>query len=329
MELSFAQNFSLIALNAQDSLHLTTAKKVSLRCMAAAAICELYLDHGFTMKKDVLTLAIQDLEQSTTTLYQETVLKAILGKNENLSDTLPHYLTHVTKLSNKHLREVELTFADSLKVIDELEEIPNLLGCDLEFKTAGISLKEYRSNAELFTRVTESLRAEILEEGTMTDESSLMLWLLRESGCLYDIFSKEELKRVVDRINEIFESNSLAKQVLPVNIHKSIEMSVKNFLTIKRQVMSTPIGTGSNFTFPVFERSQSIFIDTEALFSNKEDRLRDVIARLEENGHTFTVIHEGEVPVIKIDNFLYEAIPTAMQYRFPVQGVRLRKYPLY
>ncbi|MBU3143821.1 hypothetical protein [Clostridium sp. CF012] len=329
MELSFSQNFTLIALNAQDSLHLTTAKKVSLRCMAAAAIFELYLDHGFTMKEDVLTFAKKDLEHYSITLYQETVLKAILGRKENLSDTLPHYLAHVTKLSNKQLKKIELIFADSLKGTDALEEIPNLLGCDLEFMTAGISMKEYRSNAELFTRVTENLRAEILEDGNMTDETILMFWLLRESGCLYDIFSKEEFKRVVTRMNEIFECNYLAKQVFPINIHKSIEMLVKNFLTFKKQVMSTPTGTGVNFIFPVFQRSQSVFIDTEALFSNKEQRLIDVLARLKQNGHTFTVIREGEAPLIKIDNFLYEAIPTAKQYRFPVQGVRLRKYLLY
>lgn len=329
MELTFAQKFSLIALNAQDSLHLTTAKKVSLRCMAAASILELYLDNKFTIKEDVFSFTRQDLEHSSITLYQEAVLKVILGGKENFSDTLPHYLRYINKLSNRHLKEIELTLADSLKGIDQLEEIPNLLGCDLEFKTAGISIKEYRSNAESYTKLTESLRAEVLEEGVITDEAILMLWLLRESGCFHDIFSKEELKGIDNRMNELFNSNSLAKQVFPINIHKSIEIAIKNFLAIKKEIMSTPTALGINFIFPVFQRSQSIFIDTEALFSNKEDRLRDVRARLELNGHSFTVIREGEVPVIKIDNFLYEVLPTAMQYIVPVQGVRLRKYQLY
>ena len=38
--LTFAQEFALIALNAQDSLHMTTVKKIAVRCMAAAAILE-------------------------------------------------------------------------------------------------------------------------------------------------------------------------------------------------------------------------------------------------------------------------------------------------
>lgn len=327
-ELSFAQNFSMIALNAQDSLHITNAKNVSLRCMAGATILELYLDNGFTREGDILTFKRENLECPSITMYQETVLKALISKKDTISETLPDYLTKVTKLSKKMLKEVEYSFAVSLLGANALEEIPSLIGCDLEYVTAGISMKEYRSNSELYTRLTECLRAEILEDGAMTDETILMLWLLRESGCLYDLFSREELKRVAARIYELLDSSSLAKVVLPINIHKSFETAVKNFLKIKKEVMSTPSGSGINFIFPVIERSQSIFIDTEEFFSNKEDRLRDVKARLESKGHVFTVIREGEVPLIKIDNVLYEAVPSAKQYRIPVHGVRLRKYPL-
>lgn len=330
MELNFAQNFSLIALNAQDSLHLTTAKKVSLRCIAAASILELYLNDEFTINDDILTINKQDLEHPSITLYQETVLKAILGRKESLSGTLSNYLTRVIKLSRKQLKEVEHTLVDSLKGTNALEEIPNLLGCDLLYYTAGVSMKEYRSNADIYIRLIESLRAEILEDGAMTDETILMLCLLRESGCLYDIFSREDLKRVADRINELFESNYLAKQVLTVNIHKSIETAIKNFLMMKKEVMSTPLASGINFIYPFFERSQSVFIDTEAYFANKEERLRDVKARLEQYGHIYTVIRDGKVPLIKIDNFIYEAIPHAVrQSNIPIHGVRLRRCPIY
>lgn len=329
MELSFSQNFSLAALNAQDSLHLTNAKKVALRCMAAAAILELYLDQGFTMEKDMLTFNRRDLEKPEITLYQETVLKAVLKRKDKLRDTLEHLLTAVTKLSKKHLTDIERAFADSLKGNHYLEEIPNLLGCDLFFKTASVSLWEYRSNTELYTRVTETLRAETLEDGPMTDEAICMLWLFRESGCLHDIFSDEELNRVRTRMSELFESSALAKKVLPSTIHRSSEISIKKFLKLKRAAMITPTGIGINFAFPVFERSQSVFIDTEAYFSNKEERLRDVLTRLRENGHSFTVLHEGTVPLIKIDNLIYEAVPSAITGKMPIHGVRLRRYPIY
>lgn len=329
MKLSFAQNFSLIALNAQDSLHLTTAKKISLRCMAAASILELYLNREFTINGEVLTLTRNDLEHSSITLYQKTVLKTILGSKEVLSDTLKNYLTYVIKLSNKDLKEIEHSFVDSLKEIDVLEEIPSLLGCDLEFHTAGILMKEYRSNSKIYTNLIKNIHTEILENISSKNENILMLWLLRESGCIHDIFSKKDLDIIAVSLNELIQNNSYAKYFLSINIHKSLEVSIKNFLTKKRKIMSTPIGSGINFVFPIFQRSQSIFIETEAFFSNKENRLIDLKTRLEYYGHAFTILREGKVPLIKIDNCLYEAIPTAMQYKIPVHGVRLRKYPTY
>lgn len=327
-ELSFAQNFSIIALNAQDSLRLTNAKKVSLRCIAAASILELFLENSFTGQGETLVIKKKDLECPSTPTYKKTIVKALLGKSEEVSDTLPNYLMKVTKLSNKILKEMEYSIADSLTVENALEEIPALLGCDLEYETAGITMKEYRSHSELYSRLTESLRAEILEDGPMTDDAILTLWLLRESGCLYDLFSKEELKRVAERVFELVDKSPLAKQVLPIQIHKSIETTIKNFLRMKREAMSTPFGSGINFIFPVIERSQAIFIDTEEFFASKEARLRDVITRLEKHGHNYTVIREGEVPLIKIDNVLYEAVPYAKQYDMPVHGVQLRRHPL-
>lgn len=330
MELRFSQNFSLVALNAQDSLHLTNAKKVALRCMAAASILELYLEQGFTLDKDMVTFNRKGLERPDIPLYQEIVLEAVLGRKESSSDTLAHLLTVVSKLSKKYLLKIERAFADSLIGNHALEEIPNLLGCDLLFNTAGVSMKEYRSNEELFTRVIENLRAETLEEGLMTDESIFMLWLMRESGCLNDIFSDEELKRVRVRMSELFENSNLARKVLPVAIHSSREITIKKFLRLKRAAMSTPTGIGINFTFPAFERSQSVFIDTEAYFGSKEERLCDVLTRLREKGHNYTVLSEGTVPLIKIDNLIYEAVPSAVNGgKMPIHGVRLRRYPLY
>lgn len=299
MELTFAQSFSLIALNAQDSIHLPTSKKVALRCIAAAIILELYLENKFSIEEDVITLYKDQLQIPSITLYEEAVLKSILARKKGISGTLSHFLSYVTELSDKQLEETEHTLADSLMGIHALEEIPSLLGCDLQFKTAGIVMKEYRSNAELYRKLTESLRAEILEDGVMTDETILMLWLLRESGCLYDIFSMEELKRVASRISELLEGNILARKVLFVNIHKSFETAIKRFLNIKREIMSTNAGSGVNFAFPFFQRSQSVFIDTEALFENKEARLRDVKARLQQNGHTFTVLRKEKSPLLR------------------------------
>ncbi|WMT39610.1 hypothetical protein RE628_19700 [Paenibacillus sp. D2_2] len=55
-DLKLVQSFSMIALNGQRSLEMTTAKKVALRCIAAAVILEVYLDSGFTQANNKLVL---------------------------------------------------------------------------------------------------------------------------------------------------------------------------------------------------------------------------------------------------------------------------------
>lgn len=77
--------------------------------------------------------------------------------------------------------------------------------------------------------------------------------------------------------------------------------------------------------FPILERSQSVFIDTEEMFSSLNKRLQDVKVRLESKGHVFTVLHEGQKPLIKIDNIAYQAIPHAIYGKIPIHGVRITK----
>lgn len=325
-DLKLAQSFSIIALNAQDSRRMTMAKKVSLNSMAAAIILEGYLDGYFTESEEKLVLEKCFIDKANTTLYQETILKPLFNKSDSLKGDLRWWLRKASNLPRRHLKKFEKIMADSLKGIDLLEEIPNLLGCDLLYKGAGVSIKEYRSNMKEYTNITENIRAEILEEGLVSDETIFMIWLLRESACLHDIFSKNELERVAIRINELSESMTIAKRLFEINIYHGVEIAIKGFLNMKKNTMKTPTGIGVNFIFPVIERSQSIFIDTEEWFPSPQQRLDEVKARLESCGHEYTVIHEGKIPLIKIDNIIYEAIAHAIQGKVSIHGVRLRRY---
>lgn len=321
-----AQRFSIIALNAQDSIHMTTVKKIAIRCMAASVILETYLDGYFSETDDKLILEKNLLDQPNITLYQEAILQPLFNKNDIIKGDLRWWLTKASNLSNKHLKNFEHTMADSLKGSYLMEEIPNLLGCDLYYKSAGISIKEYRSSMKEYTNITEHIRAEILEEGLVEDEIIFMLWLLRESSCIQDIFSKNELERVAERVNELCENNTLAKILFEIHIYHGVEVAIKGFLNMKKNAIKTPTGTGVNFIFPAIERSQSIFIDTEEWFPNAKQRLDEVKDRLESNNHLYTVIREGNVPLIKVDNIIYEVIPEAIQGRIAIHGVRLRRY---
>ncbi len=327
-DLTLAQGFAIISLNSMDSLHMTTAKRMALRCISAAAILEIYLKGCFAEEEEQLVLNKEELVQPDILRYQEEVLKNLFKKKTSLQGSFDWWLMKAATLSDRSLKKVEHAIIDSLKELNLVEEIPTLLGCDLLYVTANITMREYRSGSLEYCRQVEGIRSEVLEAGELTDEDIAKLWLLRESACLSEIFSKKELDNVLIRFNELYQSSKLANMLFHVCIHHMAETAIKNFLSFKKQVMSTPVGTGINFDFPFIERSQSVFIDTEAMFSKPEKRLEDVLNRLHHYGHEVAVIRGGVVPLLKIDNVLYEAVPDAVMGKIPIQGMRLRRYQI-
>src|SRR5699024_533902 len=93
------------------------------------------------------------------------------------------------KLKRKAAAQLEGSVAASLRDAGLLEEIPDLLGCDINYYTYGVSLKAYRCREEASLGIREGLRAEILVPGEITRECAVLLLLLRESGCIHDCFS--------------------------------------------------------------------------------------------------------------------------------------------
>lgn len=322
-DLKLAESFAMVALNAQRSLELTMAKKVALRCMAAAVILELHLEGGLQNQVAQMRLKQDTTGGSPEGTYRRTVLVPLAGGKRDLNQELPWWLHKVSRLSAGKLVRFERSMAASLEKRGLLEEIPHLLGCDLYFHSAGVSINEYRSHVEEYARLTEFLRADVLEDGTMTDQSVCMLWLLRESGCMHDLFSRNELDQVTRKMVSLMQSRPLAKTLYPLRIRRGFEIAVKQLLQFKKRAVSTQAGSGVNFLFPILERSQAIFIDTEAMLPGPEARLRDVLTRLESKGHRVKVLSKGQVPNLKIDNLVYEAIPHAVYGRVPIHGVRL------
>ena len=329
MDLKLAQSFALIELNAQSSLYMTNAKKVSLRSMAAAVILEAYLEGDFTQADNELTFRKEVLERSGSTLYRETVLLPLLHNHAEVQGDLGWWLKKASLLPNQKLKKFENAISDYLKAMNVLEEIPSLLGSDMYFDSAGVEMKAYRSNIGVYTSITENLRAEILEEGTVTDEIICMLWLLRESGCMHDVFSRNELEKINTRMHDLYRSNLWAKSLFWIQIHHGMELGIKQFLQMKSKFMKTYAGSSINFFFPFLERSQAVFIETEAWFDNSNKRLNSVLTRLKSHGHEVKVIEGGSIATIKIDNLLYDAMPHFVMMKVPIQGMRLvPKHPL-
>lgn len=324
MDLKLAQRFALIALNGQSSSpNMTNAKKVSLRAVAAAVILEACLEGCFTQADNGLTLRKADLNQSGAILYRETVLLPLLHNQAEVQGDLGWWLKKASLLSKTNLKKLETAISDDLKAMNLLEEVPSLLGSDMYFDSAGVEMKAYRSSNEVYTSITENVRAEILEDGAVTEEVIGLLWLLRESGCMHEFFSGNELEKVQARMHDLYRSSLWAKTLFQTRIHQGMALGIKRFLHMKSKFVKTYAGSSINFIFPVLERSQAVFIETEAWFDHSEARLNAVLTRLQSYGHEVKVIEKGSIATLRIDNLLYDAVPHYVMMRVPIQGVRL------
>ena len=300
--LSLQDRFSLISLNALNSTRNSTAKKVAILCISAAGVLDRFL-------------------QETEELTEDS------DEYRSRLDALSVSLKEAAHLSSSAAKELEHTVYTRLNNLGLMTEASSLVSCDLEFSSAGNKILEYRTDSDEYSRQTESLRAELMEEGNVFDETVCMLWLLRESSCFYDLFSREEQKYLTSRINELYLNSLLAKTLLSVSIHNALDSAALGLFSKKKAIFSTQLGTGVLFQVPFMERSSAVFIESEELYCNAEKRLESVIARLEENGNEVHVIRAGTVPLLQIDNLYYECIPTQHKYyRVPVFGVQLRRY---
>lgn len=288
MDLTLLERFALIGLNGKESEHWSIAKHVVLKALAAAEyLISCYDDMNKTLRID------------------ESKLQDVVKKTSK--------------------KELERKIYAGLESKNLIAKVNSLLGCDL-FYDKNIRLKVYVSDSREFEYQIDYLRAEFLEDGPVTDEGLLMVWLLREAQCLSEVFSYNEQNKISTRMSELSEQNKIAKTLYPIKIKSTIEAMINGYLRLKSEFAATNIGKGINFIFPFLEREQSVFIDTEEYFPNAKMRLENVLARISEQGHTYEVLRTGSVPVVKIDNIKYELLPGAMGSEIPVHGVRLRRY---
>ena len=290
MDLTLSERFALIGFNGYESEHREIGKQNVLRVLAAAV----FLEENY------------DLATGKWHFNEQGIKDAM-------------------KKANK--KELERTYAERLQSKQLLSKVPSLLGCDLYYDK-NIKLKTYVSDTREFECQLDLLRAEFLEEGPISEESIILVWLLFESLCFYQVFSVYEQNEITARMASLRNESTLAKALYPIEIRSLWGTVAVGFLRLKSQAAATETGKGFNFIFPFFERKQSIFIDTEEYFPNAQLRLKNVLDRISSQGHVYEVLREGAVPVVKIDNIKYELIPGAVVGKMPIHGVRLRRYNL-
>lgn len=292
-ELILSQQYALLALNGQESLHPSVAKNAVLRAVAAARVLETELGRD-------------------TSSFSE--FSAALQKAVQIAKTL----------KKKEASRIEQEVVNALKAEELLKEVPDLLGCDMDYDTSGIELKAYLSDEISYVRIKEGLRAEILEDGPISLEYTVLLWLLRESGCIHDLFSISEQSRVEERMTEGAAQDEQYRTLWEAEFHSIFEGVMNRFVKTKSKLFKNPYLEGVNLAFPYLDRRKSVFIDMVILGTNVADRRAAAIEYLSKKGFTVEEIRIGSETLLKIGNIYYRIFPmTKTAYKVPIQGVNL------
>ncbi len=296
--LSLAENFSLVALNSLIADHSSNAKTAVSRGILAAKMLEGLLEKGLSE-----------------------------GDFDAQLQTLARAINHCSK---KTLKASEKEIASSLAQKGKLYQIPALIGCDLNYYSAGVRILEYKADETSYRSVVEFLKAELLEpDVTPCMEALILTWLFRETGCLYDFLSASELQALQSRLPDILQKDPFANRLYGHHFRKVYELFARDFLRAKKELFRQPAMQGLNVTFPFLHRENAIFVDTQEAFPSAADRYRDLLQRLEETGHHVEFYQSADPVLLKIDNRLYETFPLVRTCsRAPVFGVYLLPYHL-
>lgn len=293
-ELILSQQYALLALNGQESLHPNVAKNAVLRAVAAAQVLETELGKADTSSFSEFSAALQKAVQ--------------IAKS----------------LKKKEASQIEQEVVNALKAEELLKEVPDLLGCDMDYDTSGIELKAYLSDEISYVRIKEGLRAEILEDGPISLEYAVLLWLLRESGCIHDLFSVSEQSRVEERMTEAAAQDEQYRTLWEAEFHSIFEGAMNRFVKTKSKLFKNPYLEGVNLAFPYLDRRKSVFIDMVIWGTNVADRRAAAVEYLSKKGFTVEEIRIGSETLLKIGNIYYRIFPmTKTAYKVPIQGVNL------
>lgn len=296
-QLSLSQEYAIIAMDGLESVHFSVAKSAVLRSIVVAKKLE-----------EMIDIPEEQAEKFTSKLMDA--------------------IKTAKKVSKKAEKQIEDEIIVFLEKNEMISEVPDLLGCDINYYTSGIQLKAYRSQENIYYRIREGLRAEILDDGSISIECAALLWLFRESGCIYDCFSVSEQNILQSRMTELSAENDIYRILWQTEFHSKFESVFNRFLKVKQNLFSNPYLEGVNLVFPFLQRRNAIFIDFVILGTNVKERREETIRFLRERGHKVEETKLGNETVLKIDNAYYRIFPLAKQvHTLPVQGINL--VPVY
>ncbi|HAX73383.1 MAG TPA: GPP34 family phosphoprotein [Firmicutes bacterium] len=199
-DLSITQEFLMCALNAKGKLPLD--KNVISVCIIAGAIIEL-LQNGDIQLEGNHIVATKDSKKDLS--YLHSLLNEI-----NVQDSIQ---------INKLLSQYVLTFTDKkidLLILDISHELVKKQYATKVSNGMFVKKERFIPNETGVDRIVEKIRAELLEEGCISEETIALVTLLDKSNLIKKYFSSHESKKLKERLKEIRSTsqNQLVKQMI-------------------------------------------------------------------------------------------------------------------
>lgn len=193
--LSYTQEYFLCAVNGKGNIPALNDAEISA-CFIVGGITEL-LHHGY-IARDEKDRLIAGRAWNGSLSYVEPLYETIvsLKRPPKIADFAVNYFE--SKPFYKLLSALGISLAE--------------LGCADELIKRGWFKEKikYAPKTEAVQRVVEKIRAEFLEEGTITEETLCLAALLDASGLIRNYFSKFEAAELKKRIKEVRQSETFA-----------------------------------------------------------------------------------------------------------------------
>ena len=196
-DLSFTQEYFLCAVNKKGDLPILSSDAIC--CLVAGGIMEL-TQRGYIAIDDKKMITISKSWDDSLS-YLKPLYDTIdsFKKSKKTEAVLEAFAMSFT---DKKIKELVAAFRTSLMAASCLDE-----------QSAPGMLKEktnYIPKPELVTRIIEKVRAEFLEEGSISDDVICLSVLLVEGNLIKNYFSKVETAKMKARVKEIRNSDAYA-----------------------------------------------------------------------------------------------------------------------
>lgn len=199
--LSITQEFLLCSLSEKGKLPVI-GKEVSV-CLLASGLIELLLNNCIQVDEKNTVNVIGDLDE------KQGYLKSLFNR---LSESGPVKIEKIAQEYCLGLTEKRL----NMLIIDIGKSLEGL-GCVTSEKSFFFKSKlRFVPNTDEVDKVIQKIRAELLENGPISDETVALVSLLEKSKQIKQYFSSYEAKQLKSRLKEIREAptNQLIKQMV-------------------------------------------------------------------------------------------------------------------